>query len=328
MTAGVAKIGSRIGRGLMHCKPIAKVTMKISKRKPEIMAVGGGVLVLAAFGWAIYEAINVKEVMEEGTAKVQQIEAEYEVLSDEEKAATAKAHFKKMKLAKAEGIWKVSRKFIGPSVTLVVGMGLGAKAVTTLRAENVLIGGALKSLKDIHDRYRENVRQDLGEEADLKYARGVVGEEEIEEKTKDIDGNEVTKKVKVPVVKEQDGNPWRFEYCEDLFTSWQDDPERNINILKITQDWWNHELERYEDVSMYDILKHLGYRFDVRRDGMTKKQYREFIAFLRMYGWRKGSNGDGFIDLGIYRAINEPAIKRQSSTIWIEFNCDGPLTEI
>lgn len=331
MNLSLAKIGTKVGKNLMQCKPIAKVAMKVNKNKPEILAVSGGVLVLAAFGWAIYEAVNVKDVMEESTAKVNDIQAEFDARPEEEKVVLAKEHGKKIKLAKAEGVWKVSRRFVGPAVTLLVGMGLSTKGFRVLRARNVVLGGALKSTEEAYKFYRENVRQDLGREADLKYAHGVVGEKEIEEKSVDDNGNEIIKKTKVPVVKDGlpiKGNPWRFEFSENWFGSWQDDVERNITLLKISQEWWNHELERYGDVSMYDVLKHLHFKFEVLKDGMTKDQYREYIYFLRRYGWRKGSNGDGFIDFGIYRTINEPAIKRQSDVVWIEFNVDGPLDEI
>jgi len=331
MNLGLAKVGAKIGRNLMRCKPVAKVVMKVNKNKPEILAASGGVLVLVAFGWAIYEAVNVKDVMEESTAKVNDIQAEFDARPEEEKVVLAKEHGKKIRLAKAEGIWKVSRRFAGPALTLIVGMGLSTKGFSVLRARNVMLGGALKSTEEAYKFYRENVRQDLGKDADFKYAHGIVGEKEIEEKSVDANGNEVVKKTKLPVIKDDlklAASPWRFEFCEDLFYSWKDDTDSNLAFLKMAQEWWNHELERYGDVSMYDILKYLHYNFDLRKQTMTKQQYRDFIYFLRRYGWRKGSEGDGFIDFGIFRAINEPAIKRMSDVIWIEFNCDGPLDEI
>lgn len=324
---GLAKIGTKMSRTLLRCKPVAKAVAKVNKNKPEILAVCGGAAILVAFGWAIYEAIGVKDVMEETNTEIEEINERYSKKPEPEQAALEKQHTKELKAAKIKGVWRVTKKFVGPGATLIVGMGLGAKSIKIFRARNIFLSGALKGTQEAYKFYRQNVREDLGEEADKKYARGIIGEKEIEEKITDADGKEKTVKTKIPVVKEND-NPWRFEFCEDLFRTWKPSTEQNLFILHCEQEWWKHEFERTEEVSMYEVLKHLGYKFEVRKAGMTKAQYRDFMNFVRNYGWKKGSGGDEFIDFGIYRAINEPAIRGMSDVVWLEFNCDGNLNKI
>jgi hypothetical protein len=106
------------------------------------------------------------------------------------------------------------------------------------------------------------------------------------------------------------------------------DTERNLFFLKCAEDWWNRELDRNGEVSMYEVLKYLQYRFDIEKEGLSDKEYRDRMTFLRNYGWRKGCGGDDFVDFGLYRAINEPAIARKSDIVYIEFNCDGNLENL
>lgn len=331
----IAKLGERTGRALMRCKPVAKVVAKASKNKPEILAVSGGIMIVAAFGWAIYEAVGLKDTLVETSDTVKAVEDSYQAelnkeLSDEQRNDIEKEYKKELTKARFKGVMKVGKKFVLPTATLIVGMGLGTKGFKVLRARNVVLGTALKGTQEAYKFYRENVREDLGKEADMKYARGIIGEKEIEETITDENGKEKKVKAKIPVIKGVTENPWRFEYSDTWFRSFKDSSDSNIFFVKCEQDWWNHEMDRAGDagVSMYEVLKHLGYKFEVLRDGMTPKQFKERMNFLRCYGWKKGSKGDGFIDFGLYRAINEPAIQRKSDVLWLEMNCDGPLDEI
>ena len=325
---GLAKIGTGITKAVMKCKPIARLSARVSKNKPEILAVSGGVLIVAAFGWAIYEAVGMKPVLDETANDVKAVEEKYSGdISEEEK----KQYSKELRTVRIKGVIKVSKRFVGPSVALIVGMGLSTKGFKILKARNVVLGTALKGTEEAYKFYRNNVREDLGKDADLKYARGIVGEKEIEETVVDDSGKEKTVKTKVPVVKERNGyNPFRFEFSDTWFRSYQDSTDQNLFFLKCEQDWWNHEFDRDGEagISMYDILRHLGYKFEVNKDGMSPKQFNDFMNFVRNTGWKKGSKGDGFIDFGIYRAINESAIRRLTDVVWIEFNCDGPLDQI
>ena len=329
----IGKIMHTAGTKLMRCKPIAKAVHKVSKNKPEILAVGGGIFILTAFGWAIYEAVTVKDTLEESTSKVKRVEAikkdveTRDDISEEEKTTQIIECQKTIRDTRTEAILVVVRKFAGPTALLLIGMKMGTDGFKILRAENIFLAGALRKKDDLFNFYRGNVRQDLGEDADKKYMRGITGEQTIEETKVDENGKEKVVKTKVPVIKDHE-NPWRFKFDEENFDSWQGDTDLNLFYLKCAQDWWNHEYNNQMFVSMYEILKYMRYRFDRVKAKMTKKQWKEFIDFLRNYGWWKGSNGDGFIDFGVYRAVNEAAIRRLSDDIYVEFNCDGCLQDM
>ena len=326
----IAKLGERTGRALMRCKPVAKVVAKASKNKPEILAVSGGFLIVAAFGWAIYEAVGLKDTLVETSDTVKAVEDSYQAeldkeLSDEQRNDIEKEYKKELAKARFKGVMKVGKKFVLPTATLIVGMGLGTKGFKVLRARNVVLGTALKGTQEAYKFYRENVREDLGKEADMKYARGIIGEKEIEETITDENGKEKKVKSKVPVIKDFE-SPWRFEFSDTWFRTYQNSSDSNLFFIGCEEEWWNHQLDHYGEagVSMYEVLKHLGYKFEVLKDGLDAKQYRKRIDFLRTNGWSKGSR----IDLGRFNAINEPAVKRQSDVCWIEMDGVRPLYEI
>lgn len=313
---------------------VAKLLTKLSRNKPEIMAVGGGILVVWAFVEAIKGGTKVQAVMTETAENVEKIEARHkeELEHCEENQVLPSVilaeQSKELKKARAEGTWKVVKLFMLPSGLLVVGMVLIGGGHRILRKRNVVLGTALKGTEEILKNYRANVVADQGKEADLKYLRGVVDGKDIETVVVDEDGKEQKVKKRTPVVREQKGNPWRFEFSDTYFDSYEGDTDRNLFFLKCEEDWWNHELERHEEVSMYEILKHLGYKFDVMKAGCKSMQeYRDRMTFLRNYGWRKGC-GDGFVDFGLYRAINEAAVARKSDVVFIEFNCSGNLQNL
>lgn len=325
---------AKVARQAVKIKPVARLLAKCSKNKPEIMAIGGGALVIWAFVEAIRGGMKVQAVMEETADNVEKIEEKYndqlKHCEENDILPTVILEDKAKELTKArrEGTWKVVRLFMLPSGLLVVGMVLIGGGHHILRKRNVVLGTALKGTEEVLKHYRENVVADQGEEADLKYMRGVIDGKDVETVIVDEDGKEKKVKRRVPVVKGQKGNPWRFEFSDAYFSTYEEDTDRNLFFLKCEEDWWNNELERHGEVNMYEVLKHLGYKFEVLKASCrNNEEYRERMTFLRNYGWRKGC-GDGFVDFGLYRAINEAAVRRQSDIVFIEFNCAGNLENL
>lgn len=333
----IIKAVHKAGRSVLKLKPVAKVAVKVSKNKPEIMAYTGGAMIIFSFVMAIVAGTKVNKEMELSAAEVEELEKKQaeqlsvDNLTEEQKSAIIKACGKDLAKTRAKGVWRVTKLFILPGVGLVVGLTLFGGGFRILKKRNVVLGIAAEGYKKTLDFYRKNVIATEGEEADKKYMRGVVGEQSVTDIQKGEDGKEkkTTKKVQVVKDNKDHQNPWRFMFNDIYFRSYEDDPDRNLFFLKCAQDWWKHQYEeRGEDgISMYDILFYLGYNFEVDKDGMTREQYRDWITFLRNYGWRKGC-GDDFIDFGLYRAINEAAVKCQSDMIWIEFNTAGNLQEL
>lgn len=321
MLSKLGAVSAKLGKSLMKCKPIAKAAARISKNKPEILAGAGGVLIIAAFGLAIYEAIGVKEVMDDSAATVKAIEDGYSAKSEEEQKACEQEHKKELTKARVNGMINVGKRFIAPTAVLLVGLALKAEGMRTYRIRNIALATTLKGSEEFMKFYRQNVKDDLGEEADKKYAYGIQEVQEVKnEETGEIEKRSICKK--------RPNNPWRFEFSETYFGSATGVVSQDIFMLQCTEKWWQNELERYGDVSMYDILRYLHFKFDVYKDGMTRDQYAAFILFTRTHGWWIGSHGDQRVDLGIYRPINEGALRGHGDVVWMEMNCDGDFNKM
>ena len=330
---------AKVTRKVAKIPTVAKVLAKVSRNKPEIMAIGGGILVIWAFVDAVRGGMKMQLVMHETSEKVQEIEARHkeelkrfaeEHPGDATPTDILAAQSTELKKARKEGTFRVVRLFLPGGVKLIAGMVLAGGGFRVLKTRYVVSAGAAEGYKKILENYRKNVVDKEGKEADQKYLKGAVDEEEVSTVLKDENGNDTgaRAKKKYPVVKDQKGNPWRFEFSDTYFDSYENDTDRNLFYLKCEEDWWNHELDRHEEVSMYEVLKHLGYRFDILKSACNSRQeYRDRMTFLRNYGWRKGC-GDGFVDFGLYRAINEAAISRKSDIVFIEFNCSGNLQNL
>ena len=331
-------IVNKAGQALMKMKPVAKLAMKASKNKPQLMAIGGGACVISAFVLAIKGGMKAKDTMADTAAVVEAIEAgraqklAIEGLSEEEKAEIIRQCNQDLKKARADGVWQMTKLFLVPGGMLFVGLALIGGGHRILQKRNVVLTMIAKGAENRLKAYRENVIAAEGKDADLKYLRGYTGETvDVESTLKDPETGEEKKVTrKIPVVRNPKmRNPWRFEFSEKYFHSWTDNTESNLWYLKTAEDYWRHVYETRKEtgVSMYDILTYLDYKFEVDKDGMTKKQYRDWITFLRNHGWKDGE-GDDFVDFGLYRGINEPALQRKSDVVFIEFNCAGDLREM
>lgn len=332
----VTRLFRPVTKQLMKCKPIAKMMVKISHNEPKILAFSGAGLVIVSFVLAVNAGTKVKPKMEETADKVEKIEAKHkerretQQTNDENEIILLKAEENELRKARAEGIWEVTKLFILPSGLLAFGLLLMGEGHHILAKKNIVLASALKGTEELFKFYRGNVIEAEGEEADRRYIHGIVGNKEVETYVVDENGKETKIKKNVPVVKNVPrNNPWRFEFSDNYFDSYEDNTERNLYFLQCEESWWNHELDRNGEVSMYEILKHLRYRFEVLKASCANaKEYRERMTFLRNYGWRKNCGGDNFIDFGLFRSCNEPAIQRKSDVVWIEFNCNGNLENL
>ena len=339
--------------GSKMIRPAVTFARGMKAKKPEIFVFAGVTLILTSFGLVIYETMKLGDTMTAGKEKLdaaRQRKADLEsgegtkvpvsvkdengneiftdqfrVMSDEEVSTALKQASKDIQAARMDAMWQVGKLYALPLVFLLIGLGFDLHGVRILRKENVALAATVGGLEKFISFYRGNVVREQGKEADLRYARGIVGEREVSEIVKDADGNEKIAKKKLPVISHADGNPWRFEYSPTFFRSATGDPDRDISHIKNVQDYWNHKYggqKKHGKISYYEVLEYLDPIWEaIDADGTVE-------TFCREYGWGHSATGDDYIDLGVYRAINDNAIKGIGDCVWIEGNCDGRLADI
>ena len=316
--------------GFRIFKPAIKVCSKIKVNKPEVMMGAGVIMVIGSFVWIAINATKIPETANETAEKVSDIEDEYTCKLEE----TDDQHFddlitqqrKDLRKARVDGIIRMGKLILPPTITMLVGVSLGVKGHMVRKKEVIVLTTAAKSLQETFKYYRKNVVEKEGKEADLNYLRGVKGETEVTEVGQDAQGNDILVKRKVPVVDEnRPRNPWRFEFSPTFFASASGIPDRDISKLIQVQEYFNHVYhgpKKFGKISNYEILEYLQPIWEaIDADGTVE-------MFCRNYGYGHDVRGDDNIDLGVYRAINAPAISGTGDVVYIEFNSDGNLKNL
>lgn len=327
------KTAAAFGRKMIQ--PAVKVCQKVKTSKPEIFVGVGVVAVIGSFVWVAIEAAKAPDVMTETSEKVKDIEDRYsdeklkqESLNQPDALKTLiKLEKKDLTKARADGVIQMAKLFGGPVIVLGIGCGLIVRGHQILKMRNAVLGAALKSTEKLFDFYRSNVIREQGPEADKRYLRGIVGETEVKTVALDENGNEIVKTETVPVIQNasQTANPWLFEFTPQYFKQAKGIPDIDLSAIAGAEEYFNHLYsgpKRHGDISMYEVLEF----FRPDWDAIDPTGERRVIA--RNYGWGHDEKGDERIDLGRFRAVNDPVLHGASDKVFIEMNCDGRLENL
>ena len=338
----LVKVVARAGRKIV--RPVIKTAQKVKTNKPEIFLAVGLSAAFASLVWVAVESMKAPDVMtddanamkclqaekteiESGQIRLAGIDSEDKearILTDKEQAELIRKIDHDIRIQRLNGIWHMSRLYIGPLILFLLGGSLIVKGHNIIRKQNIFLAGALKGTEELFRFYRNNVIEAEGEEADQRYLRGIKDTVEITELKHDKNGKEVLQKTTVPIIKEHE-NPWRFTYTPQYFRTATGDMDHDITHIKNVEYYFNRKYggsKKHGMISMYEVLEYLDPIWEeIDPDGTRE-------IFCREYGWGHDAHGDDIIDLGVYRAINDAAIKGIGDAVYIECNCDGRLADL
>lgn len=321
----LTKILTTTGRKML--RTVAKACRTIKTNKPEIFVGAGLTAIVVSFVWVAVEATKAPAVMTDSAEKVKDIEDKYAAEREKEDSQTeeelktlAKAEKKELRTARIYGTLDMVRLFGWPALLLILGILLTTRGYNILKGRYILTSAALKGTEQMFRFYRDNVIETEGKEADQRYLRGIVGEKEVTTTVLDECGNEILKNEVLPVVKKN--NPWQFEYSPAYFRSASGIPDRDLTHLQQVEEYFNRiygTVKKYDDISMFEILDYLNPIWEAIDPTGERRM------FTRTQGWGHDAHGDDRIDLGVFRAANDAAIRGISEHVFIEMNCDGRL---
>lgn len=198
-------------------------------------------------------------------------------------------------------------------------VGFGAASVACilgsygiLHKRNVAVMAAYSVLNDRFLDYRQNVRDDLGDEADQRYLYGVHKETvEVEE----IGKNGKKKKIKKEIDVVNPNGLSGYAVCfDESCMAWDRDPGYNKLFLTKQQNWANDKLRAQGHLFLNEVYDML----DIPR---TKAG--------QVVGWvydPNDSTRDSYVDFGIFNLANECSrefVNGYEKRIWLDFNVDG-----
>lgn len=308
-------------------KTTASLVTKFKANEPEIMVVGGALGVVVATGLAIKGTLKVQKTMDNARDKMVAAEAQHDGTvmdpNGNQIAPISDSEFRKLVAkVRSETIWEFIKLYGWSALIMVLSLFTLVKGHWILKERYILTATSLKGMEEFVRFLKKNVVEDAGEEKWKEYSQGKVLEEKFETEVKRDDGAVVKKTINVPICKPHE-NPWQFEYCEEMFDSWQPNVETNLQFLQGVEDFFDkhkYQTDKKAEISMYEILDYMGFKWD-----KVDKHYRKW---LRTNGWAHDVNGDGFISMGLWMPINQPARRRLSDKVFFEFNAEGFLDEL
>ena len=293
---------------------VSKVTgrtgLKVKKYSPEILVGVGIVGMVATTVLACKSTIKAVDIIDETKETLETINT---VCKSNLENYTEEDYRKDMAITYIQTGVKLLKVYWMPITTGVVSIGCIFGSTRILRARNIAIGAAYKTLQKAFDDYRNRVINEFGKEKDEKFRYGI---EEETIKVEEI--GEDGKKKKVKASQEMIDVNKISEYAKFFDSSskyWAKMPEQNLLFLKGKQNYFNDLLRTRGHVFLNEVYDALD--IDHTMGGAVT-------------GWILDENGDGFVDFGIFNGeeANRRFVNGLENCILLDFNVDGVIYDL
>lgn len=289
---------------------------QIKKHSPEILIVSGIAGVVASFIMTIKATTKLDEVLDEGSARIEDARNLEVVVKPETGLCRQKTEQElRTDVAKAYTYTALHvAKLYAPSV-LTLGLSITAivSSHNIMQRRNLAITAAYTALDKSFTEYQKRVAEKYGEDTEKELRYGV-HKEKLESEIVGEDGKTKKTKENVKIIDKEPGPYSKF--FDECSRYWEKDAELNLMFLRRT--------ERY----LNDILRRDGYLFlcDVYK-ALDIAETRE----SRVVGWIYDPNDKeraNNVDFGLYDAWR-PEVQRfvngYERTVLLDFNPDGVI---
>ena len=281
----------------------SRLGLKVQKNSPAILVGVGITALVGATVTAVYATTKASDIMDEHDAQMAKI-------AQAKSVAGSSYTDDEVRSDKVTIFAQTSVRFIKlytPTVLLVAGGTLSILAGhRILSARYAGVVAAYSVLEQSFDKYRDRVREELGEDRELAiYAGAKEVRTEIDAATGES----------VKVLVDQKGRSM-YARCFDEVTSdrWEKTYGYNQAFIRGKQNQLNDRLKVRGHVFLNEVYDALG--FPHTPEG-------------QVVGWILDSpTGDGVIDFGIYRLDNkesEAFLLNMERSVWLDFNVDGVI---
>jgi hypothetical protein len=293
-------IATKFGRPLLH----------LQKTSPQIMFAGGVVAGLTSTVLACRATLKVSDVLagaEELKLKAEMLHGNPELLPENEHY-DEKAYAKDLTVIKVKTILTLTKLYAPAAGLAMVSVALLTGSHITLNKRNASLTAAYASIDQAFNKYRERVKDQLGEDVDREMRYGTRTDSETIE---DKDG----KKKVVKHTRVADGTPSQYaRFFDQLCPDFKKNAEYNMIFLKAQQNYANDMLQARGHVFLNEIYDMLGL---------------ERSSAGAVVGWVHGKGGDDYIDFGIFDdRTNERVrdfVNGRENAVLLDFNVDGVI---
>lgn len=281
-------------------RKLAVAAFKTKKNSPSLLFGAGVVSVVASTVLACKATLKVEEVLEKHQNNLTAVKTMNHADYSEDDRMKDKA------LIYTQAAVDLC-KLYGPA--LVVGMaGVAAltKSHSILKSRNAALLSAYTALDKAFNEYRKRVREEVGEENEMRLMHGAVEREIVEEGK---NGPEVKS---ITTVGDHTPSPYA-RFFDEFSPSWSPRPEINLLTLRNQQIWANEKLRANGHMFLNEVYDMLG---------IPRSKAGAVV------GWMIGTDGDNMIDFGIFNGDNSKArdfVNGREGSILLDFNVDGVI---
>ena len=305
-----------------------KISTKISKNSDNLYIGGGIVLGIGSLISAVVNTFKATDIIEDHKAKMEEIHSEMDNDLDALKTTEhTDDDYSELKKEHARFLMKEYAIFAGRmalNYLPTIGLGTAAgycvlKGVGKLKEENAGLIYAYGVLDRGFKRYRKNVIDELGAEADKRFRFGI--KEDIEDvETVDKKGNVKVKKEKVNKISDETGKEYSdyARYFDSSCSEWTKNPEYNLCYVKAQEKIANNMLRARGHLFLNEVYDMLG---------IPRTEYGQYVGWI--YD-EKNPIGDNYVDFGIYDLRSEATrrfVNGLENVILLDFNVDGVISD-
>ncbi len=287
-----------------------KMGLIIKKNAPEYLLGAGVVGFIGTVVLACKATTSAEEVLDRHREKIDEIKKAVDILNNpniEKKPEDELFDPNRAKVVVYANTIKDFGKLYAPTIAAgSLTLACFFKSYNIMKTRYLGVVAAYNLVSSAFEDYRNNVREELGEEADRRFRYGI---HEADVTTIDDNGKNKNKKEVVKTV-EIDGPSQYAVVFDKNCAEWD---SNNIYNLK----WL-----RANETAANDILNTRGHIFLNEVYDMIGLPHTKAGAVV---GWIKGQ-GDGYVDFGLYDPDNESHIRYvngDESNILLDFNVDG-----
>ena len=283
---------------------VGRQILTISKNSPTILFAGGVVGVVATTVMASRATLHLEETLEE-TQK--NLEIAKSLRNDPKHADeySDKDYQHDLTVLYTRAVVDVV-KLYGPAFLVgAASIAMLTKSHNILMKRNTSLIAAYATLDRAFTEYRKRVIDDQGPDKDLEYR--YPSEKAIVEK---IDDKGKAKNAEVVRVAGREVSGYA-RFFDQLCPDWQTQAEYNLYFLRCRQNYLNDMLRARGHVFLNEVYDSIGI-------ARTKEG--------AVVGWVLNSDGDNYIDFGLYDGTNPGArdfVNGREGAILLDFNVDG-----
>lgn len=289
-------VANKFGRPLLH----------LQKHSPRVMFAGGIVAGVTSTVLACRATLKISDVLHE--AEELKLKAESLHNNGENADYDEKTYGKDLTIIKVKTILTLTKLYAPAAGLAVVSAALLTGSHVTLTKRNASLTAAYASVDQAFTKYRDRVKDQLGESVDreMRYGTRVVSET--------VEGDDGKKKV-VKHTRVGEGEPSQYaRFFDELCQDFKKNPEYNMIFLRAQQNYANDMLQARGHVFLNEIYDMLG----VERSGAGA-----------IVGWVIGKGGDDYIDFGIFDDRTNDRVRDfvngRENAVLLDFNVDGVI---